>query len=346
MKDLYQDSNLLEQLILICDVDGVIRESVEGLADSRVIEAIKALLQYKDIDVTFISGTPIDNDPTLESWRKGNLPLNAVFGSVFAKELSEGRITVYGTLGGHRMKEDGSIEIVNEFSLEASFELGKLLIRAFFKEVLSEGSLNQKEIIEHLEKELHVLKLEDFNQSTGVAAKEFEPIVSEIRQHLDPNFRLINNGAVIETQTSYPLWKTFLSSQWLKQELENYLHSWNKQLATGVSKRGNKEFNYLLVSTTDKGLTTKKHIEEKIKKLPRALIVTIGDTQVDFPMHENAHLTFHVGLEQVWKDHSLPQCVMVRNSLGEDRQHIEGTLKVLKLLKEKIENPFHKDIKN
>jgi hypothetical protein len=36
----------------------------------------------------------------------------------------------------------------------------------------------------------------------------------------------------------------------------------------------------------------------------------------------------------------LPQCMMVRNPQGEDRQHVEGTLKVLALLQEAIGKSF------
>lgn len=121
----------------------------------------------------------------------------------------------------------------------------------------------------------------------------------------------------------------------------SHLRSEQKNIATGYAKCGDQPFNYFLISKTNKGIAIKKHIEDKLKKYPHALIITIGDTQVDFPMHSNAHLAFHVGLEKVWHDNALPQCMMVRNVKGEDSQHIEGTLKVLNLIKEAIGKPFH-----
>jgi hypothetical protein len=112
-------------------------------------------------------------------------------------------------------------------------------------------------------------------------------------------------------------------------------------MAAGVAKRGDQGLNYFLVSKTNKGISTKKHIEEKLKQYPHALIVTIGDTQVDFPMHRNAHVAFHVGMEKVWQNNPLPHCVMIRDQKGEDRQHIEGTLKVLELLQQAIGKSFY-----
>lgn len=337
----FKEGQPIEQIIVISDVDGVIRDSVEATADPRVIDAVKSLLEIKDVDVTFISGTPIENDLSVELWKRGNLALNKVFGSSFEKELAEARVAIYGVLGGHRMNADGSLDVVDEYSSEISLELGTLLIHAFLKEVLLHGSPGQKDIATHLQKELDSLEFEDFNSTNGTS-QAFYPIVLMIREHLDPNFRLVSNGALIETQTSNPPWNTLFSSKWLREEMNqpqyhvSHLAPCQKQMATGVAKRGDKGFNFLLICKTNKGLTTKRHIEEKLKQFPRALIVTIGDTQVDFPMHQNAHIAFHVGLEQVWRNNSLPQCIMVRNPDGEDCQHVEGTLKVLGLLKEAI----------
>ena len=70
------------------------------------------------------------------------------------------------------------------------------------------------------------------------------------------------------------------------------------------------------------------------------MIVTIGDTQIDFPMHKNAHLAFHVGLKKVWENTPLSHCVVVCDSEGKDEQHIEGTIAVLKFLENKIGSSF------
>jgi hypothetical protein len=342
----FEEGQIIEQIILISDVDGVVREGVEATADPRVIQAIKSLLENQGVDVTFISGTPIENDLTLEPWRRGNVPLSKVFGFSFKQELLQERVAIYGVLGGHCMKADGTMKVVDEYSPEISYELGKLLIHSFLEEVLHYGSHEQKAVAKHLQIELASLESDHSDHSPNVTAAGFYKIIRVIHEHLDSNFRLITNGALVETHTSNPPWGSTLSSKWLKEEINQPQHmifnlpQSQKQIATGYAKKAGEGFNYLLISKTNKGLTTKKHIEEKIKQFPKALIVTIGDTQVDFPMHQNAHLAFHVGLKEVWLNNKLPHCVMICNSEGKDAQHIEGTLQVLKFLNEAVGKPF------
>jgi hypothetical protein len=344
----FHDNRIIEQVILIMDVDGVVRESIRAVADPRVISAVKTLLENKNVDVTFISGTPIDNDASLEAWRRGNLPLNRVFGSHFQTELAENRVAIYGVLGGHRMTQDGGLEIVDEYSLETSFELAHHLLQVFLMEVQQHGDAFQKKLAKDLESKLHTITLQDVNQPTNVTAREFSSIVRVIREHFDPDFRVINNGALVETHTSNPPWSTGLFVSWMQEKLDqphpvfSHLRPEQKWIAAGHAKCGDQPINYFLISKTNKGLTTKKHIEEKLKKFPNALIVTIGDTQVDFPMHRNAHVAFHVGLEKAWY-HEQPvlQCMMVRSEKGEDSQHIAGTLKVLELINDAIGKPFY-----
>jgi hypothetical protein len=343
----FQQGESIKELILILDVDGVVRSSTEGTADPRVIQKIKSLLENKNIHVTFISGTPIINDLTVEPWRRGNVALSHVFGSSFEKELAEEQVTIYGLLGGHRMKPNGDLEVLEEYPLQITFELGKLLLHAFLKEVLLNGNVEQQSLALKLQNDLSVLRLQDFNQSPRETAIEFSAIMNEIRQSLDPHMRLLNNGTLIETHTSNPPWNTAYSSKWLHNEMEtsNSLISSiaprERRMSTGLAKKGDQGFNFLLISKTNKGLTTKKHIEEKRQHLPHALVVTIGDTLVDYPMHNNAHLAFHVGLEQVWRNNPLPHCIMIRSPQGADSQHIEGTLQVLQLLEEGFGKSFY-----
>ena len=85
-ENVFPEDKCIEKIIFISDVDGVVRDSIDAIADPRVIAAIRSLLHHTNIDVTFISGTPIINDPTLEPWRRGNVSLSRVFGSSFEKE--------------------------------------------------------------------------------------------------------------------------------------------------------------------------------------------------------------------------------------------------------------------
>lgn len=342
----FEEGQILEQIILISDVDGVVREGIEASADPRVIQAVKSLLENQGVDVTFISGSPIENDQSLELWRRGNVPLSKVFGSSFKQELLEGRVAIYGVLGGHCMKADGTIQVVDEYSPEVSHELGKLLVDSFLDEVLHYGNDDQKAIAGNLKPHLFSLEREDSDDSANVTAVEFYKIIEVIHEHLDPHFRLITNGALVEMHTSHPPWGTTISSERLKekinqpQQIVSHFPTSQKQIAMGYAKKAGEGFNFLLISKTNKGFTASQLIEEKMKRFPRALIVTIGDTQLDFPMHQNAHLAFHVGLKEVWFNHRLSHCVMVCNSEGKDAQHIEGTLQVLKYLNEAIGKSF------
>jgi hypothetical protein len=328
-----------DEIILISDVDGVIREGVSQVADGRVIEIFQKLLQNQKVKLIFISGTPITNQQT-EVWCKGNLPLKDAFGSSFQEELQNGRVTIFGVLGAHQMAGDGSLQIMDEYPLEVLFELGGLLIKAFLKEVQIQGDAFQKKLALELEKHLQEVRLQDAFQSTCKTPNEFSQIITQIQESIDPAFRLISNGALIETQTSNPPWSTQLSYAWLQEQMHNsnYLISRfdeeQKKIATGYAKKGDKGFNYLMISKVDKGQTIKKHLEQK--KISKRCVVTIGDTQVDFPMHKHADLSFHVGLESVWKQYAMPHCYIIRNQNGEDSQHVEGTLLILNYLEKQL----------
>lgn len=337
-------TDLVKQIILISDVDGVVRNGIENVADPRVLEAVSALLSHENVHVAFISGTAVETDETTESWRKGNVPLKKVFGSVFQKEISEKRVCIYGISGGHRMTPEGKLEVLDEYSLKTSFALCSLLTQSFLHAVHSRGDLREQGIAAKLSKELQEIVLQNLTQSTHLTANEFKPIISSIHDCLDPEFRLINNGGSVEFHSSYLL-DTKASYQWLQKQLEesslfSHLDFSQKHLAAGVAHKNGQKFGFVLIGKTNKGKTSKHYIEETLKQVPNALIITIGDTQLDFPMHENAHLAFHVGLKKVWQNNPLSHCVVVRDSKGNDEQHIEGTIAVLKFLEKKIGSSF------
>lgn len=337
---------MFEQLILICDVDGVIRESVEGHADPQVVAAIKSLLSNENVEVVFISGTPVDNNLNVAPWCRGNLPLNKVFGETFAEEIANGRVNVYGVLGGQKMNPDGSFECMDSYSQNVSSEICGLLVEAFLREVAVSGEPGQKAKAEELLVDLREPQL----NSTRIAEHQgFQEVIGRIRSAFDPEFRLVDNGSLIETQTSNPAWGVAFSCKWLKNEINqpkyniSFLLDEQKQIAAGLAMRGEEGFNFLQISKINKGAATHRLLKDKLVRFPNALVVTVGDTQVDYPMHNNAHLAFHVGLEKVWIDNPLPHCCMVRNSRGEDKQHIEGTLQVLRFLQKTVDESF-KDI--
>ena len=342
----FQDGRPIENIILVCDVDGVIRNSTEADADPQIVTLIKDLVSTHHIDVAFLSGTPVTQNPFLEIWRRGGHTLDKAVGKFFSRELEESKVTIYGALGGQRMTQEGQVDIIDQYPPDITFELGKLLLYAFLEEVRNEGSPQQVKYAEDLKPIIDELELKNKQQASIVTANEFGEVISKIHSKLDSNFRLVSYGAFVESQTSNPPWNTARSLQWIKNQLDSpdllisQFPEEQKQLAMGLAHRGNDGFNFLMISKTNKSLTIKKHLQEKLRLYPNALIVTIGDTQVDFPMHQHAHLSYHVGLEQVWKDHCLPHCMLVKDKFGQDSQHVNGTLYVLNSLKNNIGKPL------
>ena len=337
---------MIEQILLVSDVDGVVREGVQSMADPGVILAIIELLVKENVQIIFISGTAVVTDFSLESWRRGNVSLSTVFQGLFQEEMKSNKVSIYGVLGGQKMTPDGGMVIVDVYPLETSFEIGKLLVEAFLREAIHHGTTSQKSFAEELMDKVTSLELKDTSQSLVVTPLEFRDIVEKIRANLDPEFKLISNGALIETHTSSPPWDTTLSVDWLKKEIKNpsrpisSIDSEEIHIAHGLCKRTVGGFHFLMISKMNKGMTIKKHIERN-PGLADALLVTIGDTQVDYPMHETADLAFHVGLEKVWKSNPLEQCVMVRDEEGRDSQHLMGTVKIVNIIQNSLGKTLH-----
>ena len=345
----FEAGEIIEQLILISDVDGVVRHNVESGADPRIIDAVQQLLKKGDVDVTFLSGTPVSNDLTVEEWRRGNIDLDAVFQDYFAHEMGADRVAIYGLLGSHKMRKDRSVEIVDSYSLAILFETSRLMLNTFLKQVISESNAQQQQIAVTLQDDLKKLMLQDDSQSLGVTPREFAAIALAIRKKIDPQFRLLCNCTTLEMQFN-PNWTLSGLLASLQTEVTqpayeiSTLSPAKRVVVSGSAQRDGEEFHFVTISKTHKGVASSNQIQAKTHgKSHRSLIVTLGDTQGDYPMHENAHIGFHVGKEQVWKDNAVaqPQCVLVRGENGEDRQHLNGTLKVVKLLADAVGKPFH-----
>jgi hypothetical protein len=329
LSDLY--INPIDHLIIICDVDGVIRHGADENIDPRIAKAFQKLATGYHADIVLISGTPIVHDSSLEEWRRANLTLDKAVGEPLKQEIQNQSLTLYGALGGQLMNPDGSVKILEQYSLETSFALAKLLLYAFLGEIETQHS-NKNEHIAILKQQIKALKLQDPNQDPNATPREFAEIVHEIRSTFDPNFRLVHYGTFIESHTSNPPWTTDQSILWLQKELEQgdfTLNENERALATGVAHRGKEAFNFLMISKTHKGRAIKGYLENKLQQYPHACIITIGDTQVDFPMHQHAHHAYHVGSESVWANHPLPHFHLIQDLCGRDKQHVEGTLHIL-----------------
>ncbi len=317
----------MHQILLILDVDGVVRESIEALADPRVIQGVKSLLEHPRVRVVFLSGSAVVNDPTLEPWRRGNTPLSVVFGGVFEEELQSGRVSIYGMLGDQRLQAGGIHEVLDVYPLETTFELARLLTHAFLQEVFLEGTPKEREIATQLEKELSQLTLSNPHQPPDATPEEFSRLASQIRSSFDPEWRLVSNGATAETQVFSSRYRPERALSFVKERVPIPVN-----LATGHAKKGDLPFHFLLISRTHKGHATQRLVRDH----QEAYVITVGDTQIDFPMHKEAHLSFHVGLASVWQAQALPHCHLVRDRSGCDAQHVEGTLSVLNFLDSQI----------
>jgi len=339
----FQNGEIIEQLVVICDVDGVVRDSVESKVDQRIVTAVKSLVQRGNVHVTFLSGTPAWNDQTVALWRRGNMALDEAFGSSFRAEQAADQIDILGGFGGQKLHPDGTVEPLEKLSIESVFTIGKIMVCGLLQQIAQQGNHLQQQFAQELLTKAEKLQLQDLSQNPVVTPAEFEDIALEIRQKIDPRFRLLSNICVIEVQMS-PYWDLAQMTTWVKDSLQDIGLSTSeekRQLVSGRAKRSGEDFDFILFGTTNKGTTSAHIIAEKRKCFPRALVVTLGDTQGDFPMHANAHLGFHVGMHKVWEQNQLAQCVMVKSANGQDSQHVEGTLYVLEQLENALGKPFH-----
>ncbi len=95
----FRDGRSIEHIILVCDVDGVIRNSTEADIDPQVLLSLKDLITTQNVDIAFISGTPVSQSPFLDTWRRGNITLDKAIGSFLVREVQEKKVTIYGALG-------------------------------------------------------------------------------------------------------------------------------------------------------------------------------------------------------------------------------------------------------
>lgn len=337
----------IEKVILVCDVDGVIRHSTEEHADTRIVSTLKDYLQRGLIaNAAFISGTPIKQDSSLEVWRKGNSTLDMAIGHYFATEIANNQVTLFGAFGGQRMLQNHTVAMLHEYPINLIFLIGKLLLKAFLQEVRVDGDDQQKKSAERLQYLVDNLQLKDEGQTPLITPKEFTEIILAIRAEIDPDFRLISYGSFMESQTTYPHWGGRTPFKWLQRQVEinedfQKIPKSQKCVASGVAYRNHNGFNFLTVSKSNKREAIKAYMHEQASLNPEALIITVGDTQVDFLMHEEAHLAFHVGKRHVWHEYPLSHCHLVLHQDGTDSQHVEGTLRVLDLIKQNFGKPLN-----
>lgn len=320
-------------LHLIFDVDGVVRHHTEMPIDERVLKSFKELVKHTNIKTTFISGTPVAQRNGLELWRKSNSTLDSSIGEQFKEELATKRIAIFGALGGQKLDSNLNKVVLEEYTLGQIFEIGKMLISAFILEVENDGNENHKKAAKFVLEKLKDLDLRNHAQHADETPEEFKELIEYIRESIDPHFKLISYGSFIESHTSHPAWHSHHSVNYLKKAVNDpdcglfSLEEEEKHVGHGIAYRKVEGFNFLMISKTNKGRALKRILSEQTNNAE--FLITFGDTQVDFPMHELADLSFHLGKRKIWEHHNLPHCHLVVDKDGKDEQHVDGTLFLL-----------------
>lgn len=294
----------IEKIILLSDVDGVIRESVEDRELSfEMLEAIEGLLNTKRAEIVFISGSPCVNVPTSYAWQEDNISLYEIFYPPLKKWIEEGTVSLYGAQGGQILTPKGSCHFNEEFLLDES---EKENLFSFFLTAYSEGA------------------------SLIPASQEWLLIANEV-YGLDKGFRLIDRGCEIEMQSTLDGWNLQQAKEYLTQCLPN------ASIVSGAASRSGKPFFFLKVSQMTKEIGAHNFLKSKnVERDPSTLVVAFGDTQTDIGLYKVARsfdgLAFHFGKDGTYE--GAP--VIVRSVDGADNSHLGGAIEILRNLQKLI----------
>lgn len=338
-------------VLLLLDVDGVVRSNVEGRADPGVISAAKRLMVHPAVhSVVFCSGSSVDNDTSIEEWRRGNLPLRRAFENCFSDaELRSNKVAIYGQVGVQRLRSATEVETLQSFTVHEQCVIGCTLLQ-FYLLARSKEDDQQREHIKRLYTEASAIFADLMLMGQGIGQANssssspkctsgiFERIAESIRSTIDPMFRLVSQEGVVEFHSScvYDIHTAPTSVQRKLAALE--LERLSKlNVFSGVAHRGGEEFAYLVVMLSNKGLAATSILasagaESDGKKVS---LVTIGDGGVDYPMHAKADASFHVGRTDVWEagvrdgHHT---SLVISGATGEGSQHVRGTQFILEEL--------------
>ena len=348
-----------DELLVVLDVDGVTRRGVTDSADPAVIRAVKELLDHSveakvHAEVAFLSGTPsFLQAADLPDWCGGNVPLSFVFGDSFNAEIAAGRVSIHGQLGADKLVlnkacEDGREALVGVveqgFTHTQQAEIFVALIEAYLVDLertsreahmriapsAADAMVAVKEAAKALEKAA----------AAGIAPKlctrappELEPFAAAVREHFDPHFRVVSNGATVE----YHDFKTL--GKFHHEDLVVPGHA-----SSGIAHRDGNSFRFVIVTTTNKGETVKRLVERRRAETARRRggnpedheleVVTVGDTAIDYPMHELASTPFHVGIPAVWDAHDRAEVAHVACVTRRDGSAplVDGTVAVLEAI--------------
>ena len=207
----------LSQMMLVLDVDGVTRHSVEDVADGDVIKAVRDLLDEGLHRVVFLSGSPANVDPRwrAQGWCRPNKPLADVFAGCFDQsEIASGRVGIVGQAGAETLTvgEDTSMYSSTFCMKLTRWQRHAIAVQLLFNYVdllqqLSPSSSathseSNRDVLDLASAELEVLeKITEFpinNDDDAAHHAMFEPVVTRIRQFA-PSLTLVSLPAMVET---------------------------------------------------------------------------------------------------------------------------------------------------
>ncbi|MDP1836150.1 MAG: hypothetical protein Q8K75_09550 [Chlamydiales bacterium] len=349
----FANGEIINNVLYISDVDGVMRTLADRPLDQDVVSLAKELLKTEKVFGTFISGTPVFSDLNVEECRRGNTSLKPIFEEHFAEDIKAERVRILGAMGGQQLAPNGEVEIIEHFTLDQSFQIAKLLLEVFLERVVETGTPPQAAIAGSLMHALHNIQLINPHQDISRTPDEFVELLESIRSQLDPELRLLCNGADVELQVSRGIDGEAITMQknltfllHLKLlDKENSLSSLEPHQripASGPAKRGSVDFNFVKISKLDKGQAIAGLVSGYMQKNPNAFVIVFGDSSVDLPMMHSSDLGIFVGGMKSISNLTKPsQMVMVTDENGNDFTNVAGTVTILRALLPAIGQSFY-----
>ena len=343
-------------LVLLLDVDGVTRASVEKRVDEAVMAAVNKLLSLPAIaGLYFLSGSPIDNDDSIDEWRRGNLPLQAAFSGCFTDmELRSGRVGIYGQVGTQRLCDNATVETLDAFSSAGQHFVACTLLQHFLEAASNIASLSAAagNLLTNDLQALRSMTVSADARPSKCTPDLFFDLVRKIRALIDPTFRLVSSESLAEFHMDPRLAGGIEgATRGVRLSCRRVPELVKASVFSGVAHRGTTEFAFLLVTLSNKGKAASAILDgvnrARTQKGDRGRLctVTIGDGGVDYPMHVLADASFHVGPRRAW-DAGAELCdtvLVVSKKDGAASQHVQGTEFVLMSIYDKLcSMPMHK----
>ncbi len=249
---------------------------------------------------------------------------------------------LFGTFGGQELQADGTMKGVDQFPLKTSFAICRIMIEKFLQEIIEKGTAEQQQVARELQP-LIPQELQNSEQPLNRTPDEFRTVAMAIREKLDPGFKIVLNGPSCA-------FKTVQFQNVISQSTADVIRKTATELlsldastsaSSGIEKSEGRDQRYLVLSKTNKNLTTQRIREEAKKRFGQVAVVAVGDGKEDFQMFGASDLGLFVGPEDMFNTYPLPQAMLVRGREGEANQHVPGTVEVINRLIDGLGKPIY-----